>query len=238
MCPFVLTTHGEARVSLQPQSWGHQGGSPRTLREGAFSSPSVGTPDRENRRYMEERIVRTHGLLVEKRDCALVIVDVQEKLVPVIAGADTIIQNIIKLVKFARMLTLPIMLTEQQNLGRTVEQIRSETGEIEPISKITFSCFASDEFRNYLQYLKRKTLILTGIESHICVAQTALDAPGECTVQVVSDAVASRDPRNREIALDRMRAAGVTITSTEMFIYEILKKAGTDEFRATLPLVK
>jgi nicotinamidase-related amidase len=187
---------------------------------------------------MEEQIVRTHALLAEKRDCVLVIVDVQEKLVPVIAGADAIIQNIIKLVKFARMLTLPIVFTEQQNLGRTVEQIRSETGEIEPISKITFSCFASDEFRNYVQYLKRKTLILSGIESHICVAQTALDAPREFTVQVVSDAVASRDPRNREIALERMRAAGIAITSTEMFIYELLKKAGTDEFRATLPLVK
>ena len=196
------------------------------------------TGKRENKKYMEEELVQNHALLAEKKDCILAVVDVQEKLVPVIARAEEIIQNIIKLVKFARMLALPIVFTEQQNLGRTVEQIRSETGEVEAISKITFSCFASDEFRNYVHSLKRKTLILTGIESHICVAQTALDAPREFSVQVVADAVASRDPRNREIALDRMRAAGITITSTEMLMYELLKKAGTDEFRATLPLVK
>ena len=187
---------------------------------------------------MEENMFRTDGLLSDKENCALVIIDVQEKLVPIIAGGEDTIKNIIKLVKFAKILAIPIVVTEQQNLGRTVEQIRSETGQIEPISKITFSCFASEEFRNYLHYVNRKTLILTGIESHICVAQTALDAPPEYTVQVVSDGVASRDPRNRDIALDRMRTAGITITSTEMLIYELLKKAGTDEFRATLPLVK
>jgi nicotinamidase-related amidase len=187
---------------------------------------------------MGDTIVRTNGLLAEKEDCALVVVDVQERLVPVIAGAEETIQNIIRLLRFAKILAIPIVVTEQENLGRTVEQIRSETGEIEPIPKITFSCFASDEFRNYLHYLDRKTLILTGIESHICVAQTALDAPHEYTLQVASDAVASRDPRNRGIALDRMRGAGITVTSTEMLIYELLRKAGTEEFRATLPLVK
>ncbi|MBW2094598.1 MAG: isochorismatase family protein [Deltaproteobacteria bacterium] len=187
---------------------------------------------------MEEKAVSMNGMLIDKEDCALVIVDVQEKLVPVITGAEETIQNIIKLVKFTKIIDIPIVVTEQQNLGRTVEQVRTEIGEIEPISKITFSCFASEEFQNYLRSLGRKTLILTGIEAHICVAQTALDAPREYPVQVVSDAVASRDPRNRDIALQRMRAAGVTVTSTEMLIYELLKKAGTDEFRATLPLVK
>jgi nicotinamidase-related amidase len=166
---------------------------------------------------MEDRIVRTDDALMKREDCVMVIVDVQEKLVPVITGAEETIQNIIKLVKFSKIIHIPIMVTEQQNLGRTVEQVRSETGDIEAITKVTFSCFASEGFQNYLNYLGRKTLILTGIESHICVAQTALDAPHDYTVQVVSDAVASRDPRNRDIAL---------------------RKAGTDEFRATLPLVK
>jgi len=187
---------------------------------------------------MDEKIIRTNGLLVDKENCALVIVDVQEKLVPVITGAEEPIQNITKLVKFSKIIDIPIVVTEQQNLGRTVEPIRSGIGEIVPISKMTFSCFGSEEFQNYLRSLGRKTLILTGIESHICVAQTALDAPHEYTIQVVSDAVASRDPRNRDIALQRMGSAGITVTSTEMLIYELLKKAGTDEFRATLPLVK
>jgi nicotinamidase-related amidase len=187
---------------------------------------------------MGEDIVGMDGPLAEQDNCVLIIVDVQEKLVPVITGAEETIQNSVRLLKFAKILRIPIVITEQENLGRTVEQIRSLTGEVAPISKITFSCFGSEEFRNYLHYLGRKTLILTGIESHICVAQTALDAPPAYTVQVVGDAVASRDPRNRDIALQRMRSSGITVTSTEMLIYEILRKASTDEFRATLPLVK
>jgi nicotinamidase-related amidase len=84
----------------------------------------------------------------------------------------------------------------------------------------------------------KKILVLTGVEAHICVAQTALHALSSYDVQVISDAVSSRTADNRSIALLRMRDAGATITSTEMFIYEILQKAGTDEFRAVLPFVK
>ena len=176
--------------------------------------------------------------LLSKEDCVLVVIDMQKKLVPVITGADKAIENVIKLVKLAKILQLPIVLTEQQNLGDTVEGIRSEIKEIQPISKITFSCFALEEFSDYISRLNRKTLILTGIESHICVTQTALDAPDEYSIHVVSDAVASRAPHNLKIALDRMQRGGATITSTEMAMYELLRKAGTDEFRAALPLVK
>ena len=176
--------------------------------------------------------------LLSKEDCVLVVIDMQKKLVPVITGADKAIENVIKLVKLAKILQLPIVLTEQQNLGDTVEEIRSEIKEIQPISKITFSCFGLEEFADHISRFNRKTLILTGIESHICVTQTALDAPAEYSIQVVSDAVASRAPHNWKIALDRMQRGGATITSTEMVMYELLQKAGTDEFRAALPLVK
>ena len=176
--------------------------------------------------------------LLSKEDCVLLVIDVQKKLVPVITGADKAIENVIKLVKLAKILQLPIVLTEQQNLGETIEEIRSEIKEIQPISKITFSCFGLEEFADHISRFNRKTLILTGIESHICVTQTALDAPAEYSIQVVSDAVASRAPHNLKIALDRMQRGGATITSTEMAMYELLRKAGTDEFRAALPLVK
>ena len=176
--------------------------------------------------------------LLSKEDCVLLVIDVQKKLVPVITGADKAIENVIKLVKLAKILQLPIVLTEQQNLGETVEEIRSEIKEIQPISKITFSCFGLEEFSDHISRLNRKTLILTGIESHICVTQTALDAPAQYSIHVVSDAVASRAPHNLKIALDRMQRGGATITSTEMAMYELLRKAGTDEFRAALPLVK
>ena len=186
---------------------------------------------------MEKKHQPTTSLL-NKEDCVLVVIDVQKKLAPVITGAEKAIENIIKLVKLAKIINIPVVLTEQQNLGDTVDEIKSEIDELVPISKITFSCFGLREFSDHISRLNRKTLILTGIESHICVTQTALDAPAEYGIQVVSDAVASRAPHNWKIALDRMQRGGATITSTEMLMYELLQKAGTDEFRAALPLVK
>jgi nicotinamidase-related amidase len=81
-------------------------------------------------------------------------------------------------------------------------------------------------------------LVIAGVESHICVAQTAIYALPDFNVHIISDAVSSRTSKNRHIALERMKQAGAVISSTEMFIYEILQKAGTDAFKATLQLVK
>jgi nicotinamidase-related amidase len=181
---------------------------------------------------------QSEASLLNREDCILIVIDMQKKLVPVISQADKAIENVIKLVKLAKILQLPIVLTEQQNLGETVDEIQAETKDIQPISKITFSCFGLEEFHSHIRQFNRKTLILSGIESHICVTQTALDAPAEYSIQVVSDAVASRAPHNWKIAIDRMQRGGATITSTEMLMYELLQKAGTDEFRAALPLVK
>jgi nicotinamidase-related amidase len=176
--------------------------------------------------------------LLNPADCLLVIIDMQERLVPAMAGGEKLTENILKLVKFARLFGLPIILTEQQKLGMTIPEIRSELADIEPISKLEFNCFASPLFIDQLHGYKRHTLIIAGIEAHICVAQTALYALANHTVQVVSDAIASRAPHNRDIALDRIRQQGATITSTEMVIYEVLGKAGTDQFRKVLALVK
>ena len=107
-----------------------------------------------------------------------------------------------------------------------------------PIAKICFNCFSCEPFVRRVQESRRHTLIIVGIEAHICVAQTALWAHPQFRVQVVSDAISSRSPDNVHVAIDRMRVNGVTITSTEMVIYELLQKAGTDEFRAMLPHVK
>jgi nicotinamidase-related amidase len=176
--------------------------------------------------------------LLRKEDCALLVIDVQEKLVRIIEEANKSIENIVRLIRFSNIVDIPIVLTEQQNLGDTVKEIRDEMTTFQPVSKITFSCFASDEFCGYLKHLKKKTLIVTGIEAHICVAQTVLDAINEYDVHVVSDAVSSRSINNKEIALDRLRQNNVTITTTEMLIYELLIKAGTNEFRKTLGLLK
>lgn len=171
-------------------------------------------------------------------DALLVVIDMQERLLPAIAEKEKIVENTLKLVKFARIIGLPILLTEQGNLGETTPEIRAELEEIQPIIKLEFDCFESRAFAERIRRLNRNTLIIAGIEAHICVAQTALHALVNHTVHVVSDAVSSRSPHNEEVALGRMRQAGVTITSTEMVIYELLGKAGTEEFRETLKLVK
>jgi isochorismate hydrolase len=106
-----------------------------------------------------------------------------------------------------------------------------------PILKTAFSCFQSDDFLRKIDGISRDVLILSGIETHICVAQTALQAPPRC-IHVVSDATSSRTTENWTAGLNRMREAGAVITSTEMLIFELLKKAGTEEFRAVLNLVK
>jgi isochorismate hydrolase len=103
---------------------------------------------------------------------------------------------------------------------------------------VDFNCFGCEAFVRKIHELNRRTLILCGIEAHICVAQTALHAASDYEVHVVADAVASRSLENRRIALERMSWRGIAITSTEMVIYELLKRAGTDTFREVLKLVK
>jgi len=179
-----------------------------------------------------------HGTILSKNDSVLVIIDMQERLIPVIADKEKIVENALRLVKFAHIVGLPIILTEQQNLGETAPELREELKDVQPIIKWEFDCFESIAFAHRLGQLKRNTLIIIGIEAHICVAQTVLHASSRYSVHVVSDAVSSRSPHNWEVALQRMRQEGVTVTSTEMVIYELLGKAGTDEFKEALKLVK
>ena len=178
------------------------------------------------------------GPLVSRENCALVIIDVQQKLVPVVAEAGRVIENIVKLIKFSKIVGLPVVLTEQQKLGETVAEIRGEIQGIQPIPKITFSCFGAEEFGEHIRQLNRNTLIITGLEAHICVAQTALHAMSDYTVHVVSDATSSRSVHDWEIAIERMQCNGITITSTEMLIYELLTRAGSAEFKEALKLIK
>ena len=178
------------------------------------------------------------GLMIEPEDCVLAVVDVQERLLPHIHEGDRIVDNIVKLIRFAKIVGLPILWAEQEKLGATAEAIREEFGGLEPFGKAHFGCLGCEGFREKLASLGRSTLVLCGIEAHICVAQTALQALPRCRVQVVADAVGSRAPANREIALERLRRAGAVVTCVEMFFYEMLQRAGTETFRAVLPLVK
>jgi len=182
---------------------------------------------------------KVKGGLLEKEDCVLVVIDMQDKLVPRIHDNERTLNNIIKMIKFCRIAGIPVIWTEQKNLGNTVEAIVKELGDgARPIQKLVFDCLGSMEFMEELHALRKGSLLISGIETHICVAQTALHAKKGYNVHVVADAVSSRSPDDRKAAMDRMTAAGVTVTTTEMAMFELLKEAGTDQFRAALPLLK
>jgi nicotinamidase-related amidase len=175
--------------------------------------------------------------LILREDSILVVIDVQEKLTPAVANHENLTENLVRLLEFAEIIGLPVLLTEQEKLGATLPEVKGLIPNVSPIRKITFDCFRNAEFETAVRETGRTTLILTGVEAHVCVAQTALHAMPEYAVHVVSDAVGSRTEDNWRISLE-MRQAGAVITSTEMLIFELLQQAGTDEFRATLPLVK
>jgi nicotinamidase-related amidase len=189
-------------------------------------------------RFIVTNVSRETTGLLSREDCILVVIDVQEKLMPAISNQEKVVENVVRLVKFSNIIGLPIVVTEQEKLGATLPEVAKELGDFRPIDKVCFNCFFCQNFADEVTRLGRKTLIVTGAEAHICVAQTAIFAASRFRVQAVSDAISSRTRENWRVSLERMQEEGVSITSTEMFIYEILQKAGTDEFKAALKLVK
>lgn len=184
---------------------------------------------------MQQRLIPQ---VLKREDSVLVVIDIQEKLMPTIADSKRVIDNTARLIKFAKIIDLPVILSEQDKLGATVPEVRQETAGRNPAVKITFDALLCEAFAEQLQKLNRKSIILTGVETHVCVTQTAIHALPDYAVHVVSDAVSSRTLENRMVGLERMRQHGAVITSTEMVIFELLRRAGTDEFKKVLPLVK
>ena len=180
---------------------------------------------------------------LEAEQCALIVVDIQQKLLPPIFNKETLVKNSQLLVRLAKILSIPIMMTTQysKGLGPTVPEIASLLPDVTAIDKLEFGCFGSDAFRAGLRALpgSRNTLLLCGMEAHICVMQTALGALNDgYLVHVASDAVSSRAEWNWRIGLDRMREAGAVISSTEMMMYELLRCSGTAQFKEMLSYLK
>jgi nicotinamidase-related amidase len=180
---------------------------------------------------------------LESDQCALVVVDIQEKLLPPIFQKDQLVRNSKLLIRAAGVLKIPAIVSTQyaKGLGKTVPEIASLLPETEAIDKDRFSCFGSDAFCTLLKRLpgNRNTLLLCGMESHICVMQTALAALREgYLVHIASDAVSSRTEWNWKIGLERMRAAGAVISSTEMIIYELMRSSSSPAFKEMLQYLK
>jgi nicotinamidase-related amidase len=188
------------------------------------------------------------GLVLDPSRSALVVVDIQEKLLPPIHEKDRLLRNTKLLVRLANILNLPVLFTTQyaKGLGGIVPEIaslavRNQAVQHRAIDKLEFSCFGSDEFCSAARSLSddRNTLLLCGMETHICVMQTALGALNSgYLVHVASDAVGSRSEWNWKVGLDRMRQAGAVISSTEMMLYELLRSSGTPAFKELLPYLK
>jgi len=180
---------------------------------------------------------------LEADQCALIVIDIQEKLLAPIFEKERLVKNSQLLIRLAGILKMPVLMSTQyaKGLGKTVPEIASLLPETAAIDKQMFSCFGSDAFCSVLKRLpgNRNTVLLCGMESHICVTQTALGAVREgYIVHVASDAVSSRTEWNWHIGLERMRAAGAVISSTEMIIYELLRGSGSAGFKELLPYLK
>ena len=184
---------------------------------------------------MEPRVSR---LLADK--AVLVVVDVQERLLPAIHDGQSVLEAVCRLVRGASVLGVPVLWTEQNpdGLGPTVPAL-AELLPGKPIPKRSFSCCGEEAFGRALAETGRRGVLLAGIEAHVCVYQTVVDlveAGGE--VHLVADAVGSRSPRDRRIAIWKMAGAGAAVTTVEIALFEMLRVAEGDAFKNILGIVK
>jgi nicotinamidase-related amidase len=179
--------------------------------------------------------------LLDRKRSALVVIDIQERLFPHVYEPSRLLARIDLLLSAAQLLDIPILITEQypKGLGSTIEEIRRAVPDAQPLTKMYFSCVLAPGFKERLTALQRDQIIVAGIETHICVAQTALDlvAQGE-EVYVVADATSSRRLLDSKIALQRLDRSGLTIITAESVVFEWLRRAGTEEFKALQPKLK
>jgi len=174
-------------------------------------------------------------------EVVLVVVDVQGKLADLVVERGSLMENLSKAIRGAKVMGIPIIWVEQnpRGLGPTVPQIQELLSGLEPISKMSFSCCGSEEFLRRLRPFGRRTVLLSGIETHVCIYQTAADLLERgYSVEVLVDAVSSRRRTDKEIALDRIRSLGGGLTTVESVLFELLRVAEGERFRQIHRIVK
>ncbi|MEW6593715.1 MAG: isochorismatase family protein [Thermodesulfobacteriota bacterium] len=180
---------------------------------------------------------------LDPKQCALLVVDIQENLMKVIHGQEEVAKNAALLIRAAKELAVPVIPTTQYvaRIGPFVAPVAEALGEVPALDKLEFGCFNNEAIRAAVKKLAPavNTLVVCGVETHICVYQTVLGALNEgFRVWVAADAVSSRVKKNYKLGLARLREMGAVVGTTEMIIYDWLGKAGTPEFRALLPYLK
>jgi nicotinamidase-related amidase len=179
--------------------------------------------------------------MLKKNSTILVIVDVQGKLAHLMHEKQALFEGLRRLVKGIKILGIPILWAEQkpESLGPTIPEVADLLPDMQPISKSSFSCCRNDRFLRALKNQNRNQILLVGIETHICVYQTAVDLLNlGYEVQVVTDGVSSRTSENKQVGLQKMRDAGASLTSTETALFELLEVAEGPQFKEILKIVK
>ncbi|MSO89588.1 MAG: hydrolase [Rhodospirillaceae bacterium] len=180
-------------------------------------------------------------MLMHAASSGLLLIDMQEKLVPTVANAEGTVKNAGILLRAAARLGLPILASEQypKGLGHTVEPLRALLPAGAVVEKVHFSCTDTPEFNRRLSGWHRDRIVVAGVEAHICVLQTAIGLREQgYRCFVVGDASSSRAPANAALAFDRMRGNGIDVVSTEMVLFEWLHRSGTPEFKEMSPLIR
>ncbi|NGO38071.1 hydrolase [Limisphaera ngatamarikiensis] len=179
--------------------------------------------------------------MLDPQTTLVALIDVQERLARVMADQEALITNLRRLIQGAQHLGLPVVWAEQNptRLGLTVPELRSLLVGQQPVTKMTFNCWADPAFRKAIEATGRRQVLLAGIETHVCIYQTAvalLQAGYE--VEVVADAVSSRSAEHRQLALTKLSLLGARPTCVEMALFELLQTAESPAFKAILALVK
>lgn len=185
-------------------------------------------------------VKRFSKLLMPERS-ALLIIDIQERILPVINNYQMVVDNTLKLIKGFKVLGLPLYYTEQypKGLGPTARSIMDELGDLKPFDKMSFSCSGAGELFNEFKRKNLSQIVVCGVESHVCVQQTVLDLiENGLQVNLAADAVSSRKEIDYRTALDRIRHHGVEVTTTEAILFELLNVCGTPQFKEVSKIVK
>jgi nicotinamidase-related amidase len=182
-----------------------------------------------------------HEFIATREDSVLLVIDLQQALLKAVHGWEEILRKVNQLTRAARVLGVPVVVTEQyrKGLGETFPEVLREIEAPLIFQKDHFSACLEPDFLETIRAFRRRTLVVVGIESHVCVLQSCLDLmKWGFPIHVVADAVGSRSPASRDIALDLMRDAGAVISSAETVIFEWARRANTEAFRSILPIVK
>jgi hypothetical protein len=178
---------------------------------------------------------------VNKEDCTALVIDIQERLFPRMDGKEELLRRSLILLEGLQLMEVPVSVTEQypRGLGHTIPEISQALPSFFPIEKLAFSCCDEPDYRSTIDHTGKRTVVICGIEAHVCVLQTVLDLLEQGFRPVVAaDCTASRNPGDKLVALERMRQEGAVVTTCESILFEMARVSGTPLFKSISRLIK